>query len=106
MAVKEPKDATGAELLDLIGGQEPLIVMFTASWCNPCKQMKPLVERLAGNAGVQLVRVDAGDDKDVQQDHQIRGVPTIAVFKNNAEVARLVGTQTEARLVDLLSKVK
>ncbi|MCY1307865.1 Thioredoxin [compost metagenome] len=106
MAVKDPIDATGAQLLDLIGGEEPLVVMFTASWCGPCKQMKPMVERLAGTAGLQVVRVDAGADQDVQTAHQIRGVPTIAVFRDGSEVARVVGTQTEARIAELLGKVK
>ena len=82
------------------------LVDFYAVWCAPCKMQAPIVDRLAekyqGKATVGKLNVD--ENQGVAQRFGVRGIPTLIVFRNGAEVERLVGVQDEARLAAAIEK--
>ena len=57
------------------------IMMFTASWCAPCKNMKPVVVELCSKHGVELELVDIEEQVDVAKKYGIRSVPTVMAFE-------------------------
>jgi putative thioredoxin len=82
----------------------PVVVMFHASWCGPCRGMKPLVEAMAAELGFTLVGVDAGEQRDLAAMEGVRGVPTIIVYRNAVAVGQpSVGGKTEAQLRSFLA---
>lgn len=77
--------------------------MFSAAWCSPCKQAKPVFQQLKETIkDVQFEIVDIDEQHEMAQDFNITGVPTFMLIEDNEEVKRLVGAQNVVRVKDLL----
>jgi thioredoxin 2 len=71
----------------------PVLVDFWADWCGPCKMMAPVFQQVAGELAsqVRFAKVDTEAHPQVSMRHHIRGIPTLILFRNGAEVARTSG---------------
>ena len=80
------------------------LMHFTADWCQPCKQMKPLIDNLiTNNLDVTYIKMDVTDDSTEAEIHGVRGVPTFIAFVDGLEVSRHTGVATEEKLLGLFS---
>ena len=68
---------------EVLKSESPVLVDFTATWCGPCKQLAPVVEKIADeNVGkYKVAKVDIDDCPSITQKYGVRGVPTVMVFK-------------------------
>jgi thioredoxin 1 len=89
---------------EVLGCDQPFLLDFTATWCGPCKRFTPVVESLADeNVGAFRVgKIDIDASPSVAARFNIRGAPTVIVFKNGREVARHTGVTSKERLLALL----
>lgn len=82
----------------------PVIVDFYASWCTPCRMMKPLLEdlseELTGEA--KVVKVDVMNETDLAGNFNILNVPTIMVFRNGKVTDTLIGATGKEQLMNVL----
>ena len=79
--------------------------MFSAAWCSPCKQAKPVFQQLKETIkDVEFEIVDIDEQHEMAQDFDIRGVPTFMLIEDNEEVKRLVGAQNVVRVKELLGR--
>lgn len=76
------------------------LVDFYATWCGPCKQYSPIVEKVASEKpeGVHFVKIDVDKSPDVARQYGVDVIPTTILFKEGKPVQRFVGVQSEETL--------
>ena len=82
----------------------PILVDFYADWCGPCRMMAPAVDELARTStGRALVaKLDTDASQKVSARYQIRGIPTVIVFRNGREERRQSGVMSAAALREMV----
>jgi len=88
------KQLTSADSLDnLLTQHEYSLVLFSASWCGPCKSMISVVEQTSNmmNGRLNTIKVDVDVSANDAADYGIRSVPTLILVKNDEIIAQQVG---------------
>jgi len=92
---------------EVLQSELPVLVDFWAPWCGPCRMIGPVVESLAAeNEGeISVVKVNVDENQDLAIKYGVRGIPTLAFFKNGSEVKRIVGAQGKDQLQQAINEV-
>lgn len=94
-----------AEVADFKG---TVVVDFWAPWCGPCRMVGPIFEELstefAANPNVKFAKVNTDEEQELAAKFHIRGIPTVKIFKNGAEVEQFVGAAPKDVYKDLVNK--
>jgi thioredoxin 1 len=89
---------------EVLKADAPVLVDFTATWCNPCKLLAPIVDKIADeNIGkYKVATVDIDECPSVASKYRIKGVPTLMVFRGGEVKGQHVGVTNKETLIKLL----
>jgi thioredoxin 2 len=99
-------EADDDRFAEQVRGPLPVLVDLWAPWCGPCRTVSPAVEHAARSFAGQLkvLKVNVDDAPGVARRFTVRGVPTLLMLRDGAEVARQVGAVPAAALTQWVSR--
>jgi thioredoxin 1 len=89
---------------EVINSEVPVLVDFWAEWCGPCRQMTPTIDAIASDyAGkVKVGKLNVDFNSGTAARYNIRGIPTLLLFKGGRVVEQKVGAAPKSELVKML----
>jgi thioredoxin 1 len=92
--VREVTDATFAD--EVLAAAGPVVVDFWAPWCKPCEAIEPILEALADEHALKLVRLDIDEHLGTPSRYGVLSLPTVILFEGGEPRATVIGARPRA----------
>ncbi len=89
---------------EIINQDQPVLVDFFADWCGPCKTLGPILKQVKDQLGddVAIIKIDVDKNQPLAAKYQVRGVPTMLLFKNGKQVWRQSGVLQKDDIINVI----
>ena len=89
---------------EVLESDVPVLVDFTATWCGPCKQLVPMLEKAAEDyvGKVKFGSLDVDENRETASKYMVRSIPTLLVIKDGKVLQQTVGLVNPKKLRDML----
>lgn len=89
---------------NIINSDTPVLVDFFANWCGPCKMLAPILKDVKQELKdtVKIIKIDVDKNQPLAAKFQVRGVPTMILFKNGKQVWRQSGVLQKNDIINII----
>ncbi len=89
---------------NIINSDKPVLVDFFADWCGPCKMLAPVLKQVKDelNESIKIVKIDVDKNQLLAAKYQVRGVPTMLLFKNGKQLWRQSGVLQKTDIISVI----
>lgn len=91
-------DSFKKEVLD----EKLVLVDFNATWCGPCRMLKPVLEEISSD--YKVVSIDVDNNMEIAREYGIMTIPCLIVFKDGKEIKRSVGLKTKDDIISMMEE--
>ncbi len=90
----------------IINSETPVLIDFFATWCGPCKALAPVLKQVKEELedAVKIIKIDVDKNQPLAAKYQVKGVPTLLLFKNGKQVWRQSGVLQKEQLVHIIKQ--
>lgn len=91
---------------EIINQDKLVLVDFFATWCGPCQMMSPILDEVKSNLqdSASIIKIDVDKNQQVAAEYQVRGVPTLILFKNGKQLWRQSGVVSSNQLTQIIKQ--
>lgn len=91
----------------IINTETPVLIDFYANWCGPCKTLSPILDNLKKElgSGIKIIKIDVDKNQPLAQINNVKGVPTLLLFKNGKQVWRQSGVFSKNDLIQVINSI-
>lgn len=90
---------------DIIDSKNPVLIDFFAEWCGPCKVLGPVLKEVKEALGdkIKIVKIDVDKNQSIAAKYQVRGVPTMILFKEGKQLWRQSGVLQKQEIIEIIN---
>jgi thioredoxin 1 len=91
---------------DVLNSDKPVLVDYWAEWCGPCKMIAPMLDEVSKDydGRLQIAKMNVDENREVPAKFDIRGIPTLMLFKGGEMVDKLVGNCPKRELTAFIDR--
>ena len=94
-----------ADQMNEVLSSKAALIDFSATWCNPCKMLAPVLEELSKDmeGKVDFYNMDVDDNQEIAQEYDISSIPALLIFKDGKVAGQAIGFQPKDALIEFIN---
>lgn len=88
---------------EIINGEKPVLLDFSAAWCGPCRMVAPILDEIADErSDIVVGKIDVDEEPELASAFHVSSIPLLVYLKNGEVVDQTLGARPKAQIVDML----